>query len=354
MSPSGKLTNANRSRHLYFTKHSRPISAATALGQAAGATLAAFTGTFLLHRFARFDRSLSRLRDAFSLLVIGALASAAVSASIGTLVLFVGHERPYSGIGSAWLIYWLGDAMGVLLVTPLVLTFRALLRIRNRDRLMELVALLVLLTTACVVVFGDLPQITERRLAEQAIADMSRKLVAIQEEERTRIARELHDDINQRLALLAIETEALRDNLPNSGDETGRRLEHIREGIVDVSTGVQSISHQLHSSQLEYLGIGAAMKIFCTEYSARQSVEIDFTSDEIPKVTSPEISLGLFRIMQEALSNATKHSRVRHFQVELGCSADQLHLTVSDSGNESLGKSGISWESYRSIQLLSR
>jgi signal transduction histidine kinase len=152
-------------------------------------------------------------------------------------------------------------------------------------------------------------------------------------QERTRIARELHDDINQRLALLAIETDALRDNLPNSGDETGRRLEHIREGIVDVSTGVQSISHQLHSSQLEYLGIGAAMKIFCTEYSARQSVEIDFTSDEIPKVTSPEISLGLFRIMQEALSNATKHSRVRHFQVELGCSADQLHLTVSDSGN---------------------
>jgi PAS domain S-box-containing protein len=175
--------------------------------------------------------------------------------------------------------------------------------------------------------------ITERRLAEQAMAEMSRRLVAVQEEERTRIARDLHDDINQRLALLAIETDTLRDNLPNGGDEMGRRLTHIRDGIVDVSSGVQSISHQLHSSQLEYLGIDAAMKIFCREYSARQSVEIDFASDEIPKVASPEISLGLFRIMQEALSNAAKHSRVRHFEVKLGCSADQLHLKVSDSGS---------------------
>jgi PAS domain S-box-containing protein len=199
--------------------------------------------------------------------------------------------------------------------------------------------------------------ITERRLAEQAMAEMSRKLVAVQEEERTRIARDLHDDINQRLALLAIETETLRDNLPKSGDEMGRRLTHIRERIVDVSTGVQSIAHQLHSSQLEYLGIVAAMKIFCREYSARQSVEIDFTSDDIPKLTSPEISLGLFRIMQEALSNATKHSRVRHFEVKLGCSADQLHLTVSDLGsgfdsNAAVNKRGIGLFSMRERALL--
>ena len=174
--------------------------------------------------------------------------------------------------------------------------------------------------------------ITERRLAEQALADMSRKLVQVQEEERTRIARDLHDDINQRLALLAIEIDTLKGNVPDCANEIDRRLTQIRDGIVEVSSGVQSISHQLHSPQLEYLGIAAAMRIFCREYSARQAVEIDFANDDIPYVTSPEVSLGLFRIMQEALSNAAKHSRVRKFQVRLGGSTDQLHLTVSDHG----------------------
>ena len=173
---------------------------------------------------------------------------------------------------------------------------------------------------------------TERRLAEQVMADMSRKLVQVQEEERTRIARDLHDDINQRLALLAIEIDTLKANVPERVNEINRRLTQIREGIVEVSSGVQSISHQLHSPQLEYLGIAAAMRIFCREYSARQAVEIDFAIDEIPHVTSPDVSLGLFRIMQEALSNAAKHSRVRKFHVRLGCSASQLHLTVSDHG----------------------
>ena len=660
---------------------SSPVPVVTALGQAAGGTLAALTGAFLLRRFAKFDRSLSRLRDALWLLVIGALGSSMVSASIGISFLYASNQHPYSGLAHAWLIYWLGDAMGVLLVTPLVLTFPAFLRIRDRDRLMEFVTLLVLVTVACVIVFGDLPQvshavhvmslialpfvmwaairfgvsgaaltilvvatiatvetalgsgpfvvngpftnavlldvffgvlsitglslavlctereqaqherermvrkqaafdaflqnqralqeseqrlrlaakagkmyayewdaatdlvvrsggvetvlgltneasgqprqqlmarvhpddrtlfdasvadltpenpdtrisyrllrpdgpvvwlertghglfdehgkltrvigmvaditerklaeevrlrhaaivessfdaiisnnwdgaitswnasaqrifgyteaeavgqpitilippelladeskimqrlqageriehyetirltkggkrvdasvtvspiqdstgrivgfskivrdITEHRLAEQALLDMSRKLVEVQEEERTRIARDLHDDINQRLALLAIEIETLKENIPDSVNETARRLSNVWDGIVEVSSGVQSISHQLHSPQLEYLGVAAAMRIFCREYSARQTVEIDFASDNSLQTASPEVSLGLFRIMQEALSNAVKHSQSRKFQVSLGCSASQLDLTVSDHG----------------------
>jgi len=166
--------------------------------------------------------------------------------------------------------------------------------------------------------------ITERRLAEQSLLDMSRKLIEVQEEERTRIARDLHDDINQRLALLAIEIDTLKENIPDSVDETVRRLANCRDRIIEVSTGVQSISPQLHSSQLEYLGVAAAMRIFCREYAARQTVEIDFTSDDSLQTASPEVSLGLFRIMQEALSNAVKYSRVRGFQVKLSCSANQL------------------------------
>jgi len=174
--------------------------------------------------------------------------------------------------------------------------------------------------------------ITVRREAEQALADVSRKLVQVQEEERTRIARDLHDDINQRLALLAVDIEQLNQNLPESSPELIDRLTQIRERVTEVSTGVQSISHELHSPQLEYLGIVAAMKSFCRELAARQSVEIDFRSDDIPRSISNEVSLCLFRVLQEALHNAVKHSQVRHFEVRLTCSSDLLDLTIADRG----------------------
>jgi len=136
-----------------------PVPVITAFGQAAGSTLAALVGAFLLHRLANFDLSLTRLRDALSLLLIGALGSAIVSASIGMSVLFATHQHAYSGIVSAWLIYWLGDGMGVMLVTPLVLTLAALFRIRDPYRLLELASLLLLLTVICVIVFGHLPMV---------------------------------------------------------------------------------------------------------------------------------------------------------------------------------------------------
>jgi integral membrane sensor domain MASE1 len=133
-----------------------PVPLMAALGQAAGATLAALVGTFLLLRIAKFRTSLSRLRDALALIVLGALGSATVSATIGVLVLYATHVQAYSGLWPAWLIYWLGDGTGVLLVTPLVLTFPDLLRIRLKVRILELAALLLLLAVTCFIIFGDL------------------------------------------------------------------------------------------------------------------------------------------------------------------------------------------------------
>ena len=98
------------------------IPGVAAVGLACGNTLAALTGAFLLKRMANFDVSLSRLRDVLMLIGYGALVSTMVSASIGVTVLFATHVHPWSGIGFAWLIYWLGDAMGILLMTPLLLT----------------------------------------------------------------------------------------------------------------------------------------------------------------------------------------------------------------------------------------
>ena len=133
-----------------------PVPLLAAAGQAAGATVAALTGVFLLRRVARFDASLSRLRDALALIVFGALGSTIVSASAGVSALYATHVQAYSGLGSAWTIYWLGDSTGVLLVTPLVLTFPRLLKIRPWARVAEFVVLLVVLTAICIIIFGNL------------------------------------------------------------------------------------------------------------------------------------------------------------------------------------------------------
>ena len=142
-----------------------PESYWTALGQAAGTTLAALTGLFLLRAIGDFDISISRFRDALALVLLGGLGSAIVSASIGTLVLGASHVHAYSGLGSAWLIYWLGDSTGALLVTPLMLTLPDLYRIRGWRRIAEFFCLLVVLVACCAVVFGDLPVVPVRMVA---------------------------------------------------------------------------------------------------------------------------------------------------------------------------------------------
>jgi PAS domain S-box-containing protein len=673
----------------FLVAFSSPVPHIAAAGQAAGATVAALTGAFLLHRIARFDPSLSRLRDALALIVFGALGSALVSASIGTSVLYATHVQAYSGLGSAWLIYWLGDSTGVLLVTPLVLTFPRLLKSRPWADIAEFSALLLILTAICFLVFAkpspievelhvfafvvlpfvmwaairfgvggaalatflvvtiatletalgsgpfarnspfvnavlldvffavlsvsgmtlaaviaereqaklererlvreqatletrlqlsaivqasderfrlaaqagkmyayewdattdmvtrsgeylrvlglsgpetqvtraqlsarvhpddralfigvvgqvtqenpasriiyrtlrsdgsviwleknsraffdeqgrlrrmvgmvaditdrklgeealresedklrllldstaqaiygiDLegrctfcnpacirtlgyerdeevlgknmhhlihhsradgtflpaeecriyralrtgeanhvddevlwrangtsfpaeywshPQrrgqeiigavvaffdITERKVAEAALASVSGRLIMAQEQERTRIARELHDDISQRLAILANELQQFQQDSPNLL-EVRNRMEKLEKHTLEIVADVQSLSHKLHSSKLEYLGIVAAMRSFCKEFSERQSVKVDFSNEGVTVVPS-EISLCLFRVLQEALHNALKHSGVRDFNVELQGALDAVQLTVRDSG----------------------
>jgi PAS domain S-box-containing protein len=652
-----------------------PVPHLAAVGQAAGATVAALIGAFLLRRTAKFDSSLSRLRDALALIVLGALGSAMVSASIGVSVLYATHVQAYTGIGSAWLIYWLGDSTGVLLVTPLVLTARNLLRIRTRVRIAEFAALLLLLTLVCVIVVGDLPlipvklhflafavlpfviwaairfgvsgaalstlivaaiatvatalgsgpfaqntsftnavlldvffavlsvsgltlaaviaereqaesererlareqasmearlqlativessddaiisedldgvivswnraaqrifgfteaeaigqpitiiiplelqeeenkilqrlwagesieqyetfrvtkegkklnvslvisplkdstgriigaskiarditerkrtqdnlreseerlrlavetgrmyafewdpatdliersgecsdifswiddsahdtgrqfaarvhpddheryiattetgltatsptyqtsyrllrpdgsvtwleesgraffdaqgkmlraigmgvDVSDRKRAEEAILGMSRNLVEAHEQERTRIGRDLHDDVVQRLALLSIGLEAVQQNVPDAASELRTRISTLQNEATQITNDVQLLSHELHSSKLEYLGIVGATKAFCKEFSEGHKVEIDFQNHDLPTSLPRELSLSLFRVLQEALRNATKHSGVKRFEVRLWGSTGEIHLNVSDLG----------------------
>ncbi len=180
---------------------------------------------------------------------------------------------------------------------------------------------------------GSCIDITERKLAEAALAGMGRKLMEAQEQERTRIARELHDDINQRIAVLSTTLEGIAESLPNLAvEDAGTRIREACEWLAEIGSDIQGISHRLHSSKLEYLGIVMAASSFCKELSAQQKIEIDFKHANIPPNLPKEVSLCLFRVLQEALQNAVKYSGVRHFTAELRGTPNDIHMIVSDCG----------------------
>jgi PAS domain S-box-containing protein len=180
-----------------------------------------------------------------------------------------------------------------------------------------------------VLIFSE--DITRRKQMEEALLGMSRKLIEAQEQERSRIGRELHDDIGQRLAVVAVALQQLHENsfiLP----DVRNRMGELKKQISEIAADTQSLSHELHSAKLQYLGITGAMRSFCREFGKHQKVEIDFSAHDLPSLLSPDISLCLFRILQEALHNSAKHSGVRHFEVCVWGTPDEIHLTVKDSG----------------------
>jgi len=185
--------------------------------------------------------------------------------------------------------------------------------------------------------------ITERKSAEAALANVSRRLIEAQEQERNRIGRELHDDISQRLAMVAVQLQQVHQDslvLP----EVRTCIGELRKEISEITADIQSLSHELHSAKLKYLGIAAAMRGFCQEFGEKQKVEIDFQTHDLPSPLAPDISLCFFRVLQEALHNSSKHSGVRHVEVRLWGTSDEIHLSVKDSGagfdREAAKKSG--------------
>ena len=182
-------------------------------------------------------------------------------------------------------------------------------------------------------VLSVIADVTERKQAEQVLSSLSRRLIEAHEEERTWIARELHDDISQRIALVSVDLESLKNGLPSSEVQSRSHLEGVEQRIRDLGNDIRALSHRLHSSKLDYLGLAAACRGFCGELSHRQGVEIKFSADSVPANLSKEISLCLFRVLQEALQNAVKHSGVREFQVSLNGAPDKVEVRVHDCGS---------------------
>lgn len=177
---------------------------------------------------------------------------------------------------------------------------------------------------------GSVIDVTERKRAEEALSTIGRRLIEAHEEERTWIGRELHDDINQRLALLAVELEQRSQGEPRKN--LSEYLNHVQEQITEISEDVQALSHRLHSSKLDYLGLTAAARSFCKEASEKAKAEVQFSHSSVPTSLPKDVSLCLFRVLQEALQNAIKYSGVRFFHVSLRGTPDGVELTVSDDG----------------------
>jgi len=132
--------------------------------------------------------------------------------------------------------------------------------------------------------------------------------------------------------LLAVNLERLGQDLPSSDVQTNCGIEDARRHMQSLASDIHSLSHRLHSSKLEVLGLVAASRGFCVELSKEQDVEIAFHSEDIPKELPQEISLCLFRVLQEALQNAVKHSGVCQFDVSLKGVSNEINLSVHDGG----------------------
>ena len=174
--------------------------------------------------------------------------------------------------------------------------------------------------------------VTERKRAEEALASLSGRLIEAQDEERKRIAREIHDDYNQRLAMLAIDLEQLAENVGDSSGETGQKVHELFNRVGELGADLHSLSHRLHSSTLESLGLLVGLEAFCKEFADQQGVQVDFVHQNVPRGVPADAALCMFRITQEALRNIKRHSGANRAEVRLEQLDGRLHLSVSDRG----------------------
>ena len=174
--------------------------------------------------------------------------------------------------------------------------------------------------------------ITSRKHTEERLRNLSAHLVHVQEEERARIARELHDDVNQRLAVIGMELVELKSTSFDSKAARIQKIQQVSKLVFDISTDVRKVSHRLHPALLEFLGLAKALSEFCSEFGRLNEMEIQFVHSQVPPALPKDVTLCLYRVTQEAVRNAQKHSGCRHVQVELTGAPDCIRLRVSDSG----------------------
>jgi len=172
----------------------------------------------------------------------------------------------------------------------------------------------------------------EHKGVEEALRRLSGRLITAQEEERTRLSRELHDDLSQRMARLLIRLERFRQGIGEMASKPRQQLDVIVEMASELSASLRDLSHMLHPATLATLGLVTSISGFCRRFSEQHNLAVKFEFSDIPKDTPEDVNLCLFRIVQEALSNVVKHSSAHEARVTLRRAGNRIDLCVEDSG----------------------
>jgi signal transduction histidine kinase len=197
---------------------------------------------------------------------------------------------------------------------------------------------------------GFIIDITEQKQSEDSLRSLSARLITTQEEERSRIARELHDDFNQRLAILAMDIERLGGQQPASRKDFSDGIETLLQRTKELSSDVHRLSHQLHPSILQHLGLVVAIRSFCQEISEQHGIRVELVHHGAPRSLPDDVALCLYRIVQEALRNVIKHSGADSARVEFSGTTEELTLKISDDGT---GFDSESAQTHKGLGLLS-
>ena len=203
----------------------------------------------------------------------------------------------------------------------------------------NIIGVISLCVIETLMIVGLLVQTANLRRAEAGLRESQRelrlltgRLLQAQEMERRRIARELHDDLNQSLALLAVEMDLLSHKPPDSTTQLSGRIQELSARVKELSSSVHELSHRLHPSKLEQLGLAAAVRSLCQELTQAHGLQIKFTFYQVPEGLPEDTALCLYRIAQEGLRNVIKHSGAQQAAVKLGGSTDTLSLSIVDDG----------------------
>lgn len=181
-------------------------------------------------------------------------------------------------------------------------------------------------------VVGMTHDVTEIRESERALRELSGRLISTQEEERRRIARELHDHIGQELALLCVQAHRVASGKSDQGETTRTEAHELYNKTKEIATAVSKLSHRLHSSELDCLGLSVAAERLCRDFEHQSGIVVDCEMKNVPQKLDKEKALCLYRVLQEALQNVAKHSGAKRAEVELEARKNQLILRVNDNG----------------------
>lgn len=190
--------------------------------------------------------------------------------------------------------------------------------------------------TGAAVIARDMTALQERnaelRRSQEQLRSLSDRLMTAQEEERRRLARDLHDGLNQAVAAAAIDLEKLALNLPDSSDTLRHHMKLLGTQLAEISEMTRDLAHGLHPPALEHLGLRTALETLCGEFSRREGIPVRFTVRGLPGTVPPGLSLALYRVAQECLRNVARHSHARHAWVSLGAGGSEIRLSIRDDG----------------------